>query len=134
MQSSPPEHPDTSPTAPSTERDRDEAKYTERDHDNMKPQDRFSYIDAERRGHFMAGLISAGCVRRGPSGTRGCDTAAADVVRHGSCNGGQASVDEVGRKGGSMPKPKAIETEDKDLPLRDDTFIKTSASRRAGRV
>jgi len=33
-----------------------------------------------------------------------------------------------------MPKPKAIETEDKDLPLRDDTFIKTSASRRAGRV
>ena len=45
-----PEYPDTSPTAPSTQRDRDEAKYTERDHDNMKPQDRFSDIDAEGRG------------------------------------------------------------------------------------
>ena len=45
-----PEYPDTSPTAPSTQQDRDEAKYTERDHDNMKPQDRFSDIDAEGRG------------------------------------------------------------------------------------
>jgi hypothetical protein len=26
----------------------------------MKPQDRFSYIDAEGRGHFLAGSISAG--------------------------------------------------------------------------
>jgi len=63
MQSAPPEHPDTSPTAPSTERDRDEAKYTERDHDNMKPQDRFSYIDAEGWGHFMAGSSVLGGLR-----------------------------------------------------------------------
>jgi hypothetical protein len=32
-------HPDTSPAAPGTQRDRDEAKYTERDHDNINPQD-----------------------------------------------------------------------------------------------
>jgi len=62
MQSAPPEHPDTSPTAPSTQRDSDQAKYTERDHDNMKPQDRFSYIDAKGRSHFMADSISAGRV------------------------------------------------------------------------
>jgi hypothetical protein len=67
MQSAPPEHPDTSPTAPNTQRDRDEAKYTERDHDNMKPQDRFSYVDAERRGHIMAGWISAGWVSQSAS-------------------------------------------------------------------
>ena len=65
MQSAPPEHPDTSPTAPGTQGDRDETKYTERDHDNMKPQDRFSYIDAEGRGHFLAGWISAGAVAVG---------------------------------------------------------------------
>ena len=67
MQSAPPEHPDTSPTAPNTQRDRDEAKYTKRDHDNMKPQDRFSYIDAEGRGHIMAGSISAGWVSQSAS-------------------------------------------------------------------
>jgi hypothetical protein len=55
MQSAPPEHPDTSPTAPSTQRDRDEAKYTKSDHGNMKPQDSFSHIDAKGRGHFVAG-------------------------------------------------------------------------------
>jgi len=37
MQSAPPEHPDTSATAPSTQRDSNQAKYTEGDHDNMKP-------------------------------------------------------------------------------------------------
>jgi hypothetical protein len=54
MQSAPPEYPDTSSTAPRAQRDRDEAKYTERVHDNMKPEDRFSYTNAEGRGHFMA--------------------------------------------------------------------------------
>ena len=54
MQSAPPEHPDTSPSAPGTQRDRDEAKYTERDHDNMTPQDHFGDVDAEGRSHFMA--------------------------------------------------------------------------------
>jgi hypothetical protein len=54
MQSAPPEHPDTSPTAPRAQWDCDEAKYSERDHDNMKPQDRFSYMDAERGNNFTA--------------------------------------------------------------------------------
>jgi len=67
VQSAPPEHPNTSPTGPGTQRDRDEAKYNEPDHDNMKPQDRFSYIDAEGRGHFMAGSISAGWVSQSAS-------------------------------------------------------------------
>ncbi len=33
---------------------------------------------------------------------------------------GPSAIHDRGGKGGSMPKPNAIETEDKDLPLRDD--------------
>jgi len=72
MQSTPPEHPDASSTAPSTQRDRDEAKYTESDHDNMKPEDRFSDVDAEGRGHFIARSS-------GQSGLRGRHYTGADL-------------------------------------------------------
>src|SRR6478736_2711049 len=40
MQGSPPEHADKLPAAPRSQRYRDETKYVERNHDDMKPEDR----------------------------------------------------------------------------------------------
>src|SRR5712691_10741696 len=41
-------------------------------------------------------------------------------IGHGSCKDGKASAERAVERGGPMPQPQAIESEDKDLPLRDD--------------
>ena len=45
---------DKLPAAPRSQWYRDETKYVERNHDDMKPEDRLSYIDWERCVHLMA--------------------------------------------------------------------------------
>jgi len=47
MQGSPPEHADKLPAAPRSQWYRDETQYVERNHDDMKPEDRLSYIDGK---------------------------------------------------------------------------------------
>ena len=64
MQGSPPEHADKLPAAPRSQWYRDETKYVERNHDDMKPEDRLSYIDGERCVHFVAGSLSRLAPRR----------------------------------------------------------------------
>jgi hypothetical protein len=64
MQGSPPEHADKLPAAPRSQWYRDETKYVERNHDDMKPEDRLSDIDGERWVHFVAGSLSRLAPRR----------------------------------------------------------------------
>jgi hypothetical protein len=59
MQGSPPEHADKLPAAPRSQWYRDETKYVERNHGDMKPEDRLSYIDGKRCVHLVVGSLIA---------------------------------------------------------------------------
>ena len=59
-----PEHADKLPAAPRSQWYRDETEYVERNHDDMKPEDRLRDIDGERCVHFVAGSLSRLAPRR----------------------------------------------------------------------